>query len=509
MKTNHLKLTSLNIRSPIIHITIIVIIGLFIYANCLKGEFIWDDGPFVEKNLRIRSWNNLGTVFTTNIGFDMLSRSAFYRPLQVFTYMIDYSLWGLDPGAYHIFNILLHILTALALYWLLNILFANKLLSFFSALLFLTHPAQTEAIAYISGRGDPLAGVFIILSLIFYTKYTSLKNKNYCILMFTAFILALLAKENSLIVPGLILVYSFCFRKKLTIRSFGPFFIISLLYLILRLQILKTTPIVICNSGQIIERIPGFFAALPSYFRILIFPFNLNIGYQDTIFPFTSIKTLAGFIIFLSLILAAFKSRRKNKIISFSILWFFVSFLPVSNIFAPLHFYMAEHYLYLPSIGFFLILSSLFCYPYPIKTIRSLAKAAFVFLLIFYSYLAIKQTNYWLEPVSFYKTTLGHAPKNYKMYNNLGNLYKRKGEYQSAINAYKKSISLKPDYKLPYYNMANTYLMINKKDPEPENIKKAIALFRKSLELDSHYTAAYNGLVYIHKKLNQSEQKKK
>ncbi|MFA7294407.1 MAG: hypothetical protein WC060_03110 [Candidatus Omnitrophota bacterium] len=120
-------------KHPIL-IILIILSGFFVYSNSLLGDFIWDDEAFITKNAYIKDWSKAGLIFTTDSGAGASTVLNFYRPLQVFSCMIDYSLWGFNPVGYHLTCIILHILVALAIYALTRILFSSTPLAFFSAI---------------------------------------------------------------------------------------------------------------------------------------------------------------------------------------------------------------------------------------------------------------------------------------------------------------------------------------------------------------------------------------
>ena len=159
-------------------ILIIVILGSLVYANSLGGEFIWDDLSFIRDNAFLKDWSNVPHIFTETATTSMdvgggSVRYNLYRPLQWLTFMADYSVWKLNPLGYHLTNIFLHISAALILFWFIALLFRSRMLSFLTALFFVIHPVHTEAVAYISGRADPLGLIFMLSSFGFYIKYTN------------------------------------------------------------------------------------------------------------------------------------------------------------------------------------------------------------------------------------------------------------------------------------------------------------------------------------------------
>jgi len=476
-----------------IAIILIILLGFFAYANTLRSKFVFDDEPLVVNNVFIKSWQNFGRIFTQDVGSgSVIVKYGFYRPLQSLSFMADYSFWRLNPAGFHFTNILLHILAALSLYWLINIIFKDIFLAFLAALIFTIHPIQTEAVAYISGRSDPLAMIFISLTFILYLKQLNLKSTRLYIFMLVSFVLALLARESSLILPVLILCYHFVFKKRIILKQFLTLVVLSCAYLLIRLTFLKSLLSGISQANTLLERLPGFFVAITEYIRLLVWPFNLHMEYGIKLFRFTDPRAIFGIIVAVSLIFAALKLREKNKLISFSILWFFLSLLPVSNLY-PINAYMAEHWLYLPSVGFFLVLAYGIISFGRTRNMR-IARIFILLLIIFYCVITIRQNNTWKDSSVFYTRTVKFAPDSYKVLNNIGNIYKDKGQTDEAISYYKKSLNFNLNYVDAYNNLANIYL-------ETKNYAEAISLYKKVIEINPKYAFAYNNMGNVYREM--------
>ncbi|UCC94803.1 MAG: tetratricopeptide repeat protein [Candidatus Omnitrophota bacterium] len=486
-------------RKSFIHVVVIAIVGFAVYANSLKGEFIWDDEGLVKNNIYIKSFSHLPDIFTEPLGVGNQERDSFdyprfWRPLQAFTYMIDYQLWELNVVGYHLSNILLHIGVALALYWLTGLLFKNQLLSLCASLLFVVHPIHTEAVSYISGRADLLAALFMVLCLIFYIKNLSTRNVFFYIFMILAYILALLSKELSLVLPILLLLFHFTFRKKFALKQFIPIVSIALLFIVLRLAFLKTF-LPGGNQATLPQRIPGFFVALTNYLKLLLAPFPLHMEYGNNIFAFTDIRVIIGVGLSLSLLFCAYKFR-KNTLIFFSILWFFIMLLPQSNLY-PAGAYMAEHWLYSASIGFFLVVgnSLISC---RIKKFQLSTAILTIILVGVYGALTIKQNTYWRNPLGFYERTAQYASGSYRVHYNLGNIYESMARYEEAIASYRKAINLEPDYPKPYYNLGIVYQGLG-------NTEEAIILYEEAIAMNPNYIEAYNNLGNAYRTIGRAE----
>ena len=489
--------TPLKKRTIFISIILIIILGFAVYGNSLNGEFLWDDEFLVEDNAYIKSWSHISKLFTENIGAGAGGKYNFYRPLQMITYMIDYSLCKLDVKGYHFTNILLHISVALGLYWLVNILYKDKFLSLLTSILFVVHPIHTEAVAYISSRADLLAGLFMLLCFIFYIKYLHSENIRIYILILLWYICALLSKENTLILPVLLFLYHYTFKKKLkVIKHFSPILSITVIYILLRFTVLKAILFHTLSTATLFQRIPGFFAAITNYIKLLFLPFSLHMEYGYRQFSFTNSMVILGIVILISSITYALRKRNTNNLIFFSISWFFITLLPQSDLY-PINAYMAEHWLYLPSIGFFLILANGLNSLYRRKESRILTICLIAGLLTFYSYLTIRQNSYWREPLAFYKRTSKYVPDSPRIYTNLGNTYRDIGKNEEAIILYKKAIAINPNLAETYYNLASIYCDIDKKE--------AIVLYKKAIAINPDLAEAYYNLGSIYHNIDKKE----
>jgi tetratricopeptide (TPR) repeat protein len=482
----------------LVAIFLIMILGFIVYANSLRGGFIWDDNQLIRDNLSIRSRHNLPKLFTGAMYMGSTGEGIFYRPLQMFTYAMDYSLWGLNVKGYHLTNAVLHILVALTVYWLINILFCDGNLALLVSLLFATHPIHTEAVAYISGRADILAALFIILSIIvlYKNQISSRNTKMRCFLLVT-YIFALLSKEYSLITPAFLILCSYMFKNKLPVKYFLYVLAVTIIYILVRVNIpdLQFYPIKVTST--FIQRMPGFFAAIAEYVRLLIFPFNLHMEYGLKIFGFKDPRVIFGCIILFTSLTYAFKKRKSNKLLSFSIFWFFIALLPVSNLY-PINAYMAEHWLYLPSLGFFLILANGLNSLYKIKY-RPAAIVLIILILSYYSFLTIRQNTYWREPLAFFRRTMVYVPGSPRICHELAKEYAAIGRTREAIELYKHSIELNPDFAISYNDWGIECIKIG-------NVQEAVYLFKKALDIDSSLIWTFYNIANAFHEMNNNEE---
>ncbi len=374
-----------------IAVGLIVILGIIVYANSFSNPFIWDDENLIVTNPYIKNIRLIKNLFTKDLAFGT-QFSNFYRPLQSLSFELDYYLWGLNPFGFHLTNLLLHIACALLVYFLFALIFPHLLsIPLITALLFLVHPIQTEAVTYISGRADPLVSLFILLSIFFYVKHSvvaqftcarkgigqkagfgsingattsNLSKRVYLSASVLSFILALLSKETALILLLLILLYDVSFSKdRLRFRDkfkfrYSLFLLVALIYILLRMTVLNflNRPLFLSNTGLYFRMLTSA-KTFSLYLGLLISPLHLH---MERSVPFVSSildkGVLPSLILLIFLGILIVRSYRFSKVCFFAGVWFFLNLVPVSNI-VPLNANMAEHWLYLPSIGFFLLIA--------------------------------------------------------------------------------------------------------------------------------------------------------
>jgi len=476
------------LQSHKIALLVIAILGIACYANSLNGDFIWDDHQLVKDNAYIRSWSHVGKIFSENIASGSGKTYNSYRPLQMITYIIDYSLWGLDVRGYHLTNTLLHVLAALSIYWLTLLLFKDQFVSCLAALFFVIHPIHTEAVTYISGRAAPLCLLLMLLCFIFYIKRILLL----AILCYAA---ALLSRENSLILPLLLLLYHYSFKEKIRIKEYLPVAGLAILYMILRVTVLSHLLPHASSGTTLIERLPGSFAAFTNYLRLLVMPFGLHMEYGNPQFSFAHPNVIFGILLLSVLLIYAFK-RRNERIVLFSVSWFFIALLPVLNLYPLIIGYMAEHWLYVPSVGFFLVLAGGLSAMRGQKEMKTFAMGLIIFLITVYSFATMRQNIFWSDPVLLYVRTLEYSPDSVRALNALGMSFVGEDKAADAIKLYKRALEIKPDEKEIYYNLGVAYWKKGELGEAKKMLKAAIAL-------DPGYINAHNALGAVHRDMGR------
>jgi protein O-mannosyl-transferase len=484
-------------------IFLIICVSIIVYANSLRNEFVWDDEGLIVQNENVKSRYFLPRIFSIHLAHGINQTSNFYRPIQILSYLLDYSVWKLNPFGYHLTNLLLHTINAILVYILIYLFVKDKIISLITSLIFTVHPIHTSVVSYISGRADLLAAFFVFLSLALFILYTSAIRRNilFYIGSIVGFILALLSKEISIVFPLLLVGYGLSFyNKKNNFMVYIPYFLIGAVFIVLRLTILNfSTTNIFVSTISFSTRLIVAFKALVLYISLLILPLTLHMersmppirGIFDPCL-FFSLLLVCGIIMVLKW------SYKQSKEIFFGIAWFLINLIPVSNLIIPLNAPLAEHWLYLPSIGFFMICSVCIVNLMGTQNApkRFFAVLLLLSLIIFYSFTTIRQNLYWYNPLTLYQYTLKFSPNSARVHRNLGLYYARKGMNNEAIAEYKKSIKLDSMLSDTYYSLGNVY--------EKENMyDEAIKTYRKAISLNPQNSSPHHnlGLIYYKKGL--------
>lgn len=482
----------------LVSILIIITIGFVAYSNSLKGQFIWDDKILIQENAYLKDLRHIPKFFTGHIaeghGEPVENKCNSYRPLQMMTYALNYAFGKFDLRTYHLTNIVFHILAALVLFWLVQLLCGNTLLSLISSALFVSHPIHTEAVTYISGRADPMAALFMLLMAIFYIKFSRTNKQSFYVFSIIFYIMAILSKEIALLALLIIVAYDYIYQEKskLLLRRYAPFLAIGGIYAILRTTVLWFPTInIVAAQTTVLQRLSLVFDSLARYFKLLILPRGLHMEYELIVPSIMEPRVVLGMIIALLLVFVALKTKQHQKLVAFSIAWFFINYIPVSNIF-PLNATFSEHWIYAPSMGLFILAAwAAIKVGEKQKVLKWAVCAGILSLVALSSTLTIKQNLYWQEPEAFFRRTLQCNPEASRVMFELSLICFESGRIDEGIELAEKGIKIDPSFTDLRQNLAHAYTLKGWYDKAIEQNKKAIALNPNSVIAHRNLAEAY------------------
>ena len=506
-----------------------LLVGAAVYSNTLHSPFVFDDGPSITRNPTIK---NLENFFGNSTGYDKYPT----RFIGYFSFALNYSIGAFDPFGYHVFNLTIHLINSLLVYFLVLATFrtpfmetsvsgtAARDISLISGMLFLVHPVQTEAVTFVVQRLTSLTTMFYLVSLLFYiksrTEYGSRsKNSEYKFLLYLAgslifCALAMKTKEISFTLPFIILIYEcFFFQGPIMRRAcFLLPFLLSLSIIPLSLVDVRAPLGKVLTDIDNVTRLQtsvsrgDYFltqlSVIVTYIRLLIFPVNQNLDYDYPVYRSLldfRIVFCAGFLLFLfgAATWCYFRSRRSvstsYRMVSFGIFWFLVT-LSIESSLIPIEDVIFEHRIYLPSIGAFLSLAV-----GASVVFRKWNSKAWTWTLVLimatFSVATYKRNMIWRDDLSLWSDNVKKSPGKGRPHYNLGNSYYLRGMTYKAIQEFQEAIQMDSTYADAYLNLGVAYASIGEEEKAIAALQKAIQF--KSDDSESHYNL---GVLYSNKK---------
>ncbi|MBD3379673.1 MAG: tetratricopeptide repeat protein [Candidatus Omnitrophica bacterium] len=456
------------------------------YGNSLGGGFVYDDKAMILAYDLVQDLGNIPRAFVSPTS--LYGNVNYYRPLQTVTYIVDYYLWGRLAGGFHFTNLLLHLACVFCLFRFLRLIFRDTAVVFTASLLFAVHPVHATVVSYIAGRADSLLLFFFLASFYSHVKYAFFgKAPAWRAAELLFFLLALLSKELAMVIPFLFLLFDkkgFVWTDlkpvRTSYRGYIPHFVLLGVYLWFRFAKMSFFVEGAIAPFPFENRLITVPYLLFQYIRLIILPNDLHIGR----IPWVAPGILSGRIIFSSaavlfLLGYLWKGRKNAKEAWFGALWFIILIFPSLNVVTPLFYTFAENWLYIPSIGLFLILSKKSFDLYRgleregRKALKAVAAAAGLLFVISMVFLAIGYNRTWKDEISLGLNTLRYNPREFKVYNNIGVAYLGRGDLDRAEEAFWKCLEIKPDTGMAYFNLYRIYKIRGKHKEAREYLERA------------------------------------
>ncbi|MFA5091003.1 MAG: tetratricopeptide repeat protein [Candidatus Omnitrophota bacterium] len=471
------------LSKPVI-VLLLFAVSLAIYANSLNGDFLLDDKLIIKVNEYIKDIRNLPRIITHQVFIfqsdPLENQYKLYRPVYILSFALDYFLFGLKPFGYHLTNVLMHSFTAFLVFLFILGFFKDYRLALLSSILFCLHPLHTETVSFISGRSEILVSMFSLLAVILYKKYASSGRGWFYFASLLSFIGAFLSREAGFLVFLPFLIFITGLKERLKARTLAlhcaSYLGIFAIYAILRMSVLVPIEMVPGSKYPFSWDVLNFLCVLMEYLRLLVFPVNLHI--------FRSIAPVSGFnlssaflpLSFLFALTAAFifSLRKKAYPIAFGIGWTVIAFaylIKFMHKFPP-RIVMEEHWAYLPSIGFFLILAYII-----LRLKRPVLIWAALFLVIpAWAILTVINSGHWREEVSFYRYNLKFTQPMLSVIPRINfviALYEHR-LYNEAIAGAKELVAVNPYNWMSYAILGDTYMGMKRYAEAEEAYRSAL-----------------------------------
>ena len=470
---------------------LLLLVGAGVHYPALQGPLLWDDLYLARDNPFIKSPLLIPEAFRHYLFPD--SYAGHYRPIQTISYVFDYLIWNTDTYGYHLSNLFWHIGSGILLYLLLQRLFrsiatrqvnkktgvvrdqpTSSMLSgaaFFVALCWIVHPVHSAAVDYISGRADSLAFFFACSGWLLYLRAREAPRT---VLRWVCFSLAALSglfalgsRETGLVWMLVFLLFLFIFdrppglKTKLLVLScclaiVGVYGTLRALPEYRHTEVSGSAPTGAAKAVLMLR-------ALGDYGRLMIWPANLHmerdVGDPDGVFDTAHWRqaiqaeylSIAGLLVAAALLFGASRRGAARPIRLLGAGWFVITYLPISNLF-NLNATVAEHWLYLPSVGFLVFVAGCALELPRLGARIALTVACAVVLGL--STRSFVRSGDWAAAETFYQRTLQSGGVSVRVCVNLASIYSNRGEKAKAERLLRKVLEVDPSYLVARNNLA-------------------------------------------------------
>ena len=531
-------------------LAILTIIAFSPLKDC--GFINFDDDIYVYENVYIQSglnWNSIGQAFS----FDLAKKSGHWHPITWLSWMLDYSIFGLNPTGYHLINLLFHVLSTILFFLVLRRMTKALWPSAFVAALFAIHPLHVESVAWVTERKDVLSTFFWMLTLGAYSYYVEHREWKRYVLVLLFFVLGLMSKSMLVTLPFVLLLLDYWplqrfsearpapripateirqeisgkkkkSRKKDAEKAaaavkaeevrkpVAPQFKWSLIYpLIIEkiplfvLSILSSVAAYVAaqkvgtvRSIEVVSLTARIGNALISYITYIfkmILPVNLAILYPH---PGNVVlwQVFGAIVILAAITFGVIWKARKFPYLVTGWFWYLGTLVPVIGIVHVGAQAMADRYTYIPLIGLFIMVAwGIVEVSQKWKYRKEILATSSALILLVLSILAWKQVGYWQNSITLYDHTLKITENNSLIHNNRGFAYYVMGDYRQAHADYSAAITIKPDYSTAYHNRGIAHSTLG-------DHTQAIADFNHAIRLKPAYSEAYNNRGKSYSALN-------
>ena len=497
-------------RQQLLIAVAVALLAIAVFWQVQGHPFVsFDDDQYVTANPAVLgglSKGGLAWAFST-------THSTNWHPLTWLSHMTDVELFGLNPRGHHLTSLLLHALNSSLLFLLLSRMTGANWPSAFAAAAFAVHPLRVESVAWVAERKDVLCGLFWILTIGAYVRYTERATLGRYLCVVLLFTLGLMAKPMLVTLPFVLLLLDYWPLSRLprrgvlyggcpdgSVHTSGPGILAEKIPLFLLTAVSCVfTYTASSYGGALIEhgKIPFLVKATnalvsySTYAGKTVWPSSLAVFYPhpDAIPPIWTIAGAAALAAVATV--AAIRYCRRLPYLPVGLFWFAGTLIPVIGLVQVGSQGMADRYTYIPSIGLFIVAA------WGIRDLsagwrqrKQVLACLFGAVIVALSAVTLRQLTYWRSNTALFTHAIEVTSDNFLAESNLGVALERQGRTEEAITHYRKAIAFRPTYVDARYNLSVALARSGRTD-------EAIASYRKTLEYDPRHAPAHNNLGFL------------
>lgn len=492
---------------------VVALAAALAYAATLGYDLVWDDTLLIQRSWHLHQWRSLPAILGSHLWAEVQEASQYYRPLVTLSFFLDVQLWGLTSAGFHLTNLLAHLATSLAVLGLGRRLTGSPLAGGIAGLVFALHPLHTESVAFVSGRSDVLSTLLALWALGEYAAWRETGRRWRYALSVAAFFLALTAKEVAVTLPVLLVLWDWaagrggraCARDagRAALRLTGYAAALAL-YAGLRMaalgRVLETDA---STWGSLGTRVLTTLDIVATYVRLTVVPYPANAYPLIVPVPWPgSAGFWAGLVPLAAGLWLTAWALRRSRALGFGALWFWITLLPFVGVnLLPLSTaIMAERFLYLPTVGFCLVLGALLwrwlgSVDASIRTdLRPVPALALTAIVVVYALLTLWRNEDWKDDYRLYSRMVETSPEAPLPRVNLAFTQFPRGQIVEADLHLQKAVRLMPSNPRAQVGLGLTRTLLGHREQGLSHALEAHALAPRN-----PHVLATLGAIHLHR----------
>jgi protein O-mannosyl-transferase len=474
------------------------LITLILYWPTTHAAFFClDDGPYIQNNPFVKgglTWVDFCWALTNPI-------IGNWHPLTMWSYMLDEEFYGLNPGGFHLTNIIVHAVDTVLVFLVFFRLTGARGRSWVVAALFGLHPLHVESVAWVAERKDVLSAFFWLLTLWAYIRYVASAaarrpdTNKWFNLALLSFVLGLMSKAMLVTLPFVLLLLDFwplARHKQISWRELVldkmPFFGLTIVASAITFLVQQKIGAMAFGSGiPLPVRLENALVAYCQYLGKLAWPEDLAFFYPHPKHLPLGSALLAGLVLGLLTVLFYLRRQRQPYLL-IGWLWFVGTLVPVIGLVQVGDQAFADRYTYIPSLGIFVaVVWGVYEFTGRWRFQRLTRWLLSAVVLAFFTVRTAQQIPYWRDAEAICRHAIAVTQNNHYAYGILGRSFLEQDLNQQAIPYLQEAIRLKPDYSVAHYCLGLAYF-------NEYQSAAAIAEFQKTIALQPAYAAAHYNL---------------
>ncbi len=450
----------------------LVLITLVVFLQTANFGFAGvDDYNYLVKNENVSTGLSIKNV---KWAFSSVGYVGNWYPLTWISYMVDIELFGLNSGAHHVVNFIIHVCSVLLLYLLLRWITGGRWQSAFVAAIFAIHPLRAESVAFIAERKDVLSTFFFLAAIAAYVKYVkNSKFKNY-LLIIVFFVLGALSKAMVITLPFVLLlldhwplkrvqkVKSLWTRYKKLIWEKVPLFFVSVVLAFITAAAAEkaTTSF---ESLPLLLRLKTAIFAYGKYIIMMIWPRNLGFLASPVLSNIAATYVFRFGLLLAAITIFAFIYAKKHPYLLVGWLWFLGTLVPVIGLVRVGSEMIADRFTYIPQIGFLIMVVWGIGYLIKFAKIPKIAViATAIIVLALFTIAGFLQVGYWKDPITLFEHTVKINPNAGVAHIALCTAFAEQKQYEKALPYCDRAVELVPDHPLARENRNTLRIFLGK-----------------------------------------------